>query len=994
MCIRLRIVTMICAAILLLSAGIPGVQPSSALADAALAELYPYQLVSNASPFFYSDAMLMADANELSTDLAKASAALSADVYSYSTVVSTLTSGSMGYTISDKNVNYSTTYAARTALDCDHCAYVIGYKQVGDYIVYCVPIRGTIGAEWYSTLYHLGPDSEGYHEGFHKAAKEIYSDLINHINYDNYAADHTIVWLCGHSRGAAVANIIAGKLTASGAYAPSDQIFAYTFACPAVGKNTTGYSNIYNFNNNSDMVPKVPLRYWNYYRNGQDVPFDTSASNVPATDLTSLLVEFAGDEESYNDPKIQLALTAVSYAASAGEITKDDFAYLLGQIDVNIYDLAKNLVLGKLKDKLLEAVGLNPTVVDAMVAVARIMTEELEKKVSTYTEWQDFLDESIEYWDTHVYNAAMQKSYITNHQTTFDRIGAEVGFTVNDRNSMYNAKLILHDMIAPATELASAAARIKDHKDDYAQLPNNHNRNTYVAAVNDMYYGYRGKIGYSFVAADIPANITTIGPYCFQNCTTMTELNLHRNVHAVGENAFSGCSGLTEVTWPVELDTTKRFSACPLTTIHYIKGGNGVMAGRQTGSSSSAQYYEYTLERYGIRTLTHVDFEEGITAISDYAFYSFSGSSADSANPRIGKLTEVVLPSTLQSVGKYAFYGHLFLENISLPEGFTALGEFAFAYTGIPAITEVDTGSGLFLPSTVTQIPASCFRSCTALEKVTLRRTVTSLGEYVFYDCNKLDEITLPVEINTENRFQSNPITTIHYLLGGDGVMANRQTNSSSSAMYYTRMLERCVIRTLTHVDFEKGITSIGDYAFYGFSGSSADSDNPNIGKLTEVVLPSTLQSIGKYAFYAQTSLNDVPLPEGFTTLGEHAYGRTGITAIVTEPQEEPAFVLPESVTQIPASCFRECASLEKVTLRRTVTSLGQSAFYDCGSLNEITLPVEINTENRFQNNPIASIHYLKGGDGVMANRQTNSSSSAMYYTRMLERCVIRTLTH
>ena len=167
-----------------------------------------------------------------------------------------------------------------------------------------------------------------------------------------------------------------------------------------------------------------------------------------------------------------------------------------------------------------------------------------------------------------------------------------------------------------------------------------------------------------------------------------------------------------------------------------------------------------------------------------------------------------------------------------------------------------------------------------------------------------------------------------------------------------------------------------------------------SVGKLTEVVLPSTLQTIGKYAFYAQTLLDDVPLPEGFTTLGEYAYSRTGITAIVSEPQAGHAFVLPESVTQIPASCFRNCASLKKVTLRRTVTSLGLGAFYDCGSLNEITLPVEINTENRFQNNPIASIHYLKGGNGVMINRQYSSATSERYYKNMLEYRVYGSLTH
>ena len=59
----------------------------------------------------------------------------------------------------------------RTYRDNDRVAYTIAKKQVGEYTVYCVPVRGTGGnAEWFSD-FHLGQDNGGVHEGFRIAAQ-------------------------------------------------------------------------------------------------------------------------------------------------------------------------------------------------------------------------------------------------------------------------------------------------------------------------------------------------------------------------------------------------------------------------------------------------------------------------------------------------------------------------------------------------------------------------------------------------------------------------------------------------------------------------------------------------------------------------------------------------------------------------------------------------------------------------------------------------------
>ncbi|MGN0241440.1 MAG: hypothetical protein ACI4CS_07115, partial [Candidatus Weimeria sp.] len=69
----------------------------------------------------------------------------------------------------------------------------------------------------------------------------------------------TIFWVTGHSRGVAVADIMAKRL--SDTYGKS-AVYAYTFASPKVTKSrekdTSRYTNIYNYINPDDLVTTLP----------------------------------------------------------------------------------------------------------------------------------------------------------------------------------------------------------------------------------------------------------------------------------------------------------------------------------------------------------------------------------------------------------------------------------------------------------------------------------------------------------------------------------------------------------------------------------------------------------------------------------------------------------------------------------------------------------------------------------------------------------------
>ena len=74
-------------------------------------------------------------------------------------------------------------------------------------------------------------------------------------------------------------------------------------------------------------------------------------------------------------------------------------------------------------------------------------------------------------------------------------------------------------------------------------------------------------------------------------------------------------------------------------------------------------------------------------------------------------------------------------------------------------------------------------------------------------------------------------------------------------------------------------------------------------------------------------NLVNVKIPEGFTSIGNHAfYSCSSLTSIE----------LPESLTSIGSHAFENCTSLTSIDLPEGVTSIGYNAFYGCTSLKTI----------------------------------------------------------
>ncbi|WP_251212881.1 lipase family protein [Adlercreutzia murintestinalis] len=198
--------------------------------------------------------------------------------------------------------------------DVDLVAYGMGHQVInvgGEEVPLVVlAIRGTSRTrEWVSNANVADSVSDGnynveYHEGFDAAADEAYGHVAQYLVHHGINMSEARVWIVGHSRGAAVANLVAAFLCESGEFSP-DHVFAYAFATPGVTRRKDAdaavFGGIFNVIDPVDYVPRLPLESWGFRRFGATYTLPTPCAGDDAPDgfeqaSQRLFMQFAGIE--------------------------------------------------------------------------------------------------------------------------------------------------------------------------------------------------------------------------------------------------------------------------------------------------------------------------------------------------------------------------------------------------------------------------------------------------------------------------------------------------------------------------------------------------------------------------------------------------------------------------------------------------------------------------------------------------------------------------
>lgn len=406
---------------------------------------------------------------------------------------------------------------------------------------------------------------------------------------------------------------------------------------------------------------------------------------------------------------------------------------------------------------------------------------------------------------------------------------------------------------------------------------------------------------------------TKIPDKAFYNNTVLTSVTIPEGITEVGSEAFSGCTSVQQFIIP---ESTTTFGTDTFKDCTQIKSAGPI------GGDYDYQFgWTQSIPASGlsIKTLEEVVLPSSISSIGNSAFYGCSN------------LPSISLPSDLESIGHGAFAGCSSLSSLNLPIGITSIGRSAFL--GCSNISRVT------LPSGLTSIGGSAFMNCTNLEYVSIPETLSQVESKVFEGCEKLVSVG-PVGggysieyawtgILPDNAFAENQNIQSAVISNGIHTVGNNAFYSCSG---------------LSEVEFSNTVTHIGDYAF-------------GLCAIEEISLPKSLSSIGKYAFYICSSLSKVDMPSVLDQLDEGAFGAC---------YSLQSIEIPLGITQIPQKAFWRCNSIKSVYIPASVTYIQDDAFLDCSSLREVFYggtqseweDIIIGTNNTYLSNAVIQYEY------------------------------------
>lgn len=159
-------------------------------------------------------------------------------------------------------------------------------------------------------------------------------------------------------------------------------------------------------------------------------------------------------------------------------------------------------------------------------------------------------------------------------------------------------------------------------------------------------------------------------------------------------------------------------------------------------------------------------------------------------------LKEVIIPSCVTSIGKFAFSGCINLTKVTIPDGVTSIGQYAF--TDCRKLTKIT------IPNSVTSIGESAFFSCRNLTKVTISDNITSIGKAAFCSCSNLDDVSLPPKITVIEEMMFSDCKSLEDISIPEGV-----TEIKANAFHGCKKLIFIEIPdSVTHIDYSAFVES------------------------------------------------------------------------------------------------------------------------------------------------------------------------------------------
>ena len=472
----------------------------------------------------------------------------------------------------------------------------------------------------------------------------------------------------------------------------------------------------------------------------------------------------------------------------------------------------------------------------------------------------------------------------------------------------------------------------------------------------------------------IKSDTRWIGGYAFSSCAGLTSIEIPNSVTSIGDNAFSSCTSLTSITIPNSVTSIGEwaFNHC-----YNLKSAN--IPNSVTSIETGAFRHCYNFK--------HVFIPRSVTSIGAWAFHSLGYQtsivieegnpvydSRNNCNAIIETATNTllfgcqntVIPEGVERIGEYAFFGNLDLTSIVIPSSVTSIEQEAFsscanlAAVYNQASTPQSFGQNAFygwnderwdgrkqgpvdMSKCILYVPEASVELYKAAEGWKKFKNIRFVGIVASGTCGKNGD-NLTWVLYSDDTFT----------ISGTGEMANFTKGNAPWYSYKS---------SIAKVSMDNGVTSIGNYAFYGCTG------------LTSIEVPSNITSIGSAAFDGCTNLTSI------IWNAEHCNDFYNNSPFYSSKGKINSFIIGDDVEYIPAYLCYEMKNVPQIIVSNCKAEAGTNAFSGCKSvlwnkLQDFTMTIHDEYDTSNSGSISFSIDNYAGNYYYSLNGKENASLS------------------
>ena len=433
----------------------------------------------------------------------------------------------------------------------------------------------------------------------------------------------------------------------------------------------------------------------------------------------------------------------------------------------------------------------------------------------------------------------------------------------------------------------------------------------------------------SLKSIKIPDSVTLIDMYAFDGCTSLEEITLP---FVGGSTDGKTATHFGYIFGAPSYTDNAKYVPTSLKTVT-ITGGSTIYYSAFEGCASIESITlpdsltEIKPEAFMYcSSLKHITIPDGVSSLY---YGTFSGCTS---------LKSIEIPKSLNSIGGNLFRSCTSLNAVYITDIASWCDIFFFDVESNPLYNAKNLYlnntliTTLEIPSSVTSIGSYAFYNCINLKSVTFDRNseATSIGGSAFYGCMSLSSIMLPENLksigsnafyntafyNNENNWVNKVLYLDNYLIEAKTDISGSYTVNSGTTLIAGDAFYEC--ENLESIKIPYGVTFIGYYAFYGCTS------------LSNIDIPSGVATIGASAFYNCTSLLSIDIPSSVTSIGNSAFYNCKSLEIVTFGENS-------QLTSIKVGMFHKCTNLKSIEIPDSVTQIGNAAFDLCENLKSVT---------------------------------------------------------